>query len=185
MPQHRILQKSKKPTGCDWPKRWIEPQKLKSTNDGIPYPEVIVSPVQTGEGMMMRSAVAVAVLMASLVVEDAGAANDCSAAALNYYCTGVTIALSQATEIPDLASALKSKAASYGKKAGHLRHKELGEKYQRKGVEDAADSTNPNVMQRLLATCVSGDQAAVDEFISKTRGDCTAGAGSSWQKSKQ
>jgi hypothetical protein len=130
----------------------------------------------------MRSTLAVMVLIAMLEIGGAKAASDCAAAALNYYCTGVTIALSQATQTPDLASVLQSKAASFGQKAKSLGHKNLGEKYQRKGVEDAAKSTDLDIMQRLLTMCVTGDQAKIDEFISKTRSDCGARTGSSRQK---
>jgi hypothetical protein len=128
---------------------------------------------------MMRSALAVAVLIAAFGVKGAQAADDCGRAALNYYCTGVTLALSQATETSDLAAALKTMAGSYGKKAKRLSYKNLQAKYQSAGVEDASKSTDPDVMQRLLAICVKADETAVGQFMRTTGVDCLAKTGSS------
>jgi hypothetical protein len=123
---------------------------------------------------MMRSALAVAVLTAGFSVQGAQAADDCSRAALSYYCTGVTIALSQATRTSDLAAALKTMAGSYGRKAKRLPYKKLQAKYQAAGVDDASKSIDPDVMHRLLATCVSADATEVSKFMRTTSVDCPA-----------
>ena len=132
----------------------------------------------------MRTAVAVATLMTSLLIHGTGAraAGDCSTAALSYYCTGVTIAMSQATHAP-LNAALLTKAAGYGKSAERLGYKELREKYQTAGAEDTANASDSDKMKGLVATCVSGDQTAIAAFMRKTTRDCPSDTESSRQKS--
>lgn len=101
-------------------------------------------------------------------------AGACETAALNFYCTGVTMALSGGAEksSPDLSTALKVKSSEYGKASRKDGYASLSQKYLTLGVQDASKSTDAKIMKRLLGICVDSEEKLVATFVSSAATDC-------------
>ena len=91
-------------------------------------------------------------------------AGSCETAAMNYYCTAVTLALGKASANSPLGTALTKRAAMLDEEAKRLGYADLKQRYYTAGVQDVGKAADPTVMERLIGTCVKSEPRFVQAF---------------------